>query len=168
MLNEIVLLSGVVDLCIYLCIYLNVSFAAFPVSCECFPDWTAPSCGRPGSRSVLWLPTESWEIDCSLAVRWFGWHGGGVQYEPPSKLEVPVCVTVQTESADCRWYEGNRCRLVLLSCSSGRCHFLEEKKMLLLPRTTSPSVLGLQRYENCLKRSRFYAIIMTVTSYNDP
>lgn len=95
------------------------------VSGESFPDRTAPSCGHPGSRSVIWLHR-------ALRDKWANnrlFLGNPTirltQWEAFPKHEAPVCATVQTESADCRWYEGNRCRLALLSCFSARRHFLE-------------------------------------------
>lgn len=84
---------------------------------------------------VLWLLTESWEIDETLIDLFLGnptvWLTE--REERLSKHEAPACVTVQTESADCRWYEGNRCRPVLQSCSSVWCHFLEGRE-IVLPR----------------------------------
>lgn len=74
----------------------------------------------PGASSEPCPESWVWVKASSMADR--------VWWVMSFKHEVPVCVTVQTESADCQLREGNRCKRVPLSCSSGRCHFLEWKE----------------------------------------
>lgn len=48
-----------------------------------------------------------------------------------SRPGAPAGGTARTESADCRWCAGSRCRRGPPSCSSGRCRFLRGGKVTL-------------------------------------
>ena len=115
--------------CIQMCLFLlvpvsGVSFLAVRLHPVVGQDHAA-SC-----VSADWVLRDRWDSDRLFPWRVWqsGWHSGKCSKSRLPKHEAPACVTVQTESADCRWYAGDRCRLALLSCSSGWCRFLQGKK----------------------------------------